>query len=292
MFDSILDGLKDMLSWVTGAIGIGNIIEIIILSVCLYYIILWFKTTRAWTLLKGLLVILAVMLLATIFNMQVITAILNSCFSVGIIALIVLFQPEVRRALEQLGRKKLFSDIFIFGEQAKDIHFTDESMETMIDACFDMGSTKTGALIVIENRTALGDYEKTGIPLDAKITKQLLLQIFEKNTPLHDGAIIVRQNRIVSATCYLPVSQNMTISKDLGTRHRAALGVSEVSDSLTIIVSEETGLVSAAIGGEIKGKLSREQLREYMMRVQNKPVDNKNHIFGRRGKKNEEDSAK
>ncbi len=293
MFDSVLDSLNDMLSWVTGAIGFGNIIEILILSVCLYYIFIWFKSTRAWTLLKGLVIILIVLVIAAIFNMQVITAILNSMFSVGIVALIVLFQPELRRALEQLGRKKIFSDVILFGDAYKGAHFSDESMETMIEACFAMGKTKTGALIVLENRTALGDYEKTGIPLDATITRQLLLQIFEKNTPLHDGAILVRNDRIVAATCYLPVSQNMSISKDLGTRHRAALGVSEISDSLTIIVSEETGSISVAVGGDIKVDLTREQLREYMIAVQNKPDENKSHHFFGRGirRKNEKDTV-
>lgn len=288
MIDSFISFFKNAFTWVKGSIGPSNIIEIIILTVCIYYIILWFEKTKAWTLMKGIITILIVMFFASVFNLQVISAILQSAFSVGIIAIIILFQPELRRALEQLGRRRLIQNMFVFDDRRKDLHFSDESMLAIIDACYEMGEHRVGALIVMENETPLGEYEKTGIPLDAQITSQLLLQIFEKNTPLHDGAIIVRYDRIVAATCYLPVSGNMQISKSLGTRHRAGLGISEVSDSVTIIVSEETGKVSVAVGGEIVRNVTREELQRYLESVQNKPQENK-HKWGFRGRsKNEE----
>lgn len=291
MIDSLVNFFQDAFSWVKGSVAPSNVIEIIILTICIYYIVLWFKKTKAWTLMKGIVVILVVMFLASVFKLQVISAILQSCFSVGIIAIIVLFQPELRRALEQLGRKRLMQGMFVFDERRKALHFSDSSLDAIVDACFEMGACRTGALIVMENETPLGEYEKTGIPLDACITSQLLIQIFEKNTPLHDGAIIVRYDRIVAATCYLPVSGNMQISKSLGTRHRAGLGISEVSDSVTIIVSEETGKVSLAIGGEIIRGVTRDTLREQLVKIQNKPQDNKRR-WGLRGRsKDEEDIA-
>lgn len=291
MIDSIASFFQTAGSWVRGSVSLSNLIEIIILSVCIYYIILWFKKTKAWTLMKGIIIILMVMLLAAVLELKVISAILQSCFSVGIIAIIILFQPELRRALEQLGRRRLIQSMFSFDDHRKDLHFSDESLDAIIEACYEMGASCTGALIVMENETPLGEYEKTGIPLDANITSQLLIQIFEKNTPLHDGAIIIRFDRIVAATCYLPVSGNMQISKSLGTRHRAGLGISEVSDSVTIIVSEETGKVSLAIGGEIIRGVTKEKLRQELMKIQNKPQDTRKK-WGFKGRsKNEKDTA-
>lgn len=292
MIDSLVNFFRGAFSWVKGSISLSNIIEVIILAVCIYYIILWFKKTKAWTLMKGIIIILMVMLFASVFELKVISAILQSCFSVGIIAIIILFQPELRRALEQLGRKRLIQNIFSFDDKRKSLHFSDESLDAIIEACFEMGASRTGALIVMENETRLDEYEKTGIPLDACITSQLLIQIFEKNTPLHDGAIIIRYDRIVAATCYLPVSGNMQISKSLGTRHRAGLGISEVSDSVTIIVSEETGKVSLAIGSEIIRGVTRETLREQLVKIQNKPQETKKKwgFIGRSS--NEKDTVK
>ncbi len=292
MIDSLSDFFDSALSWIKGSIALTNVIEIAILTVCIYYIILWFKRTKAWTLMKGIIIILVIMFFASVFNLVVISAILQSCFSVGVIAIIVIFQPELRRALEQLGRKRLIQGMFFFGDRRRELHFSDESLEAIVEASFEMGEHRTGALIVIENQTPLGEYEKTGIPLDAQITSQLLIQIFEKNTPLHDGAIIIRYDRIVAATCYLPVSANMQISKSLGTRHRAALGISEVSDSLTIIISEETGRVSVAIGGEIIKCETKEDLSGYLGQVQNKPQEIKNRWSFLKGRgKNEEDTS-
>ena len=175
--------------------------------------------------------------------------------------------------MEQIGEKKIMSVILPFdtGKEVQE-RFTDRTVNELIKACFDMGEVKTGALIVIEQNILLTEYERTGINVDAALSSQLLINIFEHNTPLHDGAVIVRGNRIVAATCYLPLSDNMELSKQLGTRHRAGVGISEVSDSLTIIVSEETGKVSVAQGGRLESNVNSARLREMLEIAQNKKV--------------------
>ena len=228
-----------------------DIVEIIIISFLVYQILAWIRNTRTWALLRGVLVILGFLMVAAIFNMTTIIWIAGKIFSVAAIAIVVILQPELRRALEQLGQKNIFSSLLPF-ETAKvpEGRFSDKTRNE-IKACYEMGKVRTGALIVIEQNTTLAEYERTGIEVDGIVTSQLLINIFEHNTPLHDGAIIVRGDRIVSATCYLPLSDNMELSKELGTRHRAAVGISEVSDSMTIVVSEETGAVSLAVEGTL-----------------------------------------
>ena len=180
-------------------------------------------------------------------------------------------QPEIRKALENLGQKNFLTSFFTFdfskGEIAK---FTDKTINELVKACYEMGKVKTGALIVIEDEIVLSEYERTGIAVDGILTSQLLINIFEKNTPLHDGAVIVRGDRVVSATCYLPLTDSLSISKDLGTRHRAAVGISEVSDSLTIVVSEETGKVSIAMGGELYRNVDAEFLKNKLSFIQHR----------------------
>ena len=216
----------------------NDIFEIIILSFLIYHILVWIKRTKAWSLLKGGIVCILFIGLVYILNLQTISWILSNLYNVGIIAIVIIFQPELRRALEQLGNNKIMSDFTLLSD-SKDggNRFTDDIINDIVEATFQLGKAKTGALIVIEQKISLIEYIKTGIPLDAQITIPLLIQIFEHNTPLHDGAVIIRKGRIVSATCYLPLSDNMGISKALGTRHRAGLGISEVSDSITIIAS-------------------------------------------------------
>lgn len=246
-----------------------DIIEIIIIAVLFYYMLVWIKQTRAWTLLKGLMVIMAFVLLAVIFQMNTIIWIARNTLSVLLIALVVMFQPELRKALESLGRKNVFASLFSFdfskGEQVK---FSDRTITEIVKACYEMAKVKTGALIVVEDEILLCEYESTGIPVDGILTSQLLINIFEKNTPLHDGAVIVRGDRVVSATCYLPLTDSLTISKDLGTRHRAAIGISEVTDSLTIVVSEETGRVSIALEGELYRNVDAEFLKNKLAYLQ------------------------
>ena len=212
----------------------SDVVEILILAFFLYHIILWMKNSRAWTLLKGILVILLFALIASIFNFTTILWIAGKSINVALIAIVVIFQPELRKALEQLGNKKYLSGLLPFDDQRERAErFSEKTVNEIIKASYEMAKKKTGALIVIEQNINLEDYIKTGIAVDAYVTNQLLINIFEHNTPLHDGAVIIRGNRIVSATCYLPLSDNMELSKELGTRHRAGVGISEVSDSLT-----------------------------------------------------------
>ncbi len=240
-------------------VTITDLIEIIIIAIMIYYIMDWFKKTRAWTLVKGILILLFFTGLAMVFQFNTILWIFRNTISVGVIAVIIIFQPEFRRALEQLGRKRFFSSFLSSEEDSRSKKVDKRVLTEITKAVFSMAEVKTGALIVLEQEVRLGDYERTGIAIDAEVTSQLLINIFEHNTPLHDGAVLIRDNRIVSATCYLPLSDNLDISKALGTRHRAAIGVSEVSDSITIIVSEETGAVSIAYNGEIIRNLSQDK---------------------------------
>ena len=250
-------------------IGIIDIIQIALIAFFVYQFMVWIKYTHAYTLLKGILVVLLFILIAYIFKMNTILWIFSNLASTLIVGVIVIFQPELRKVLEQLGQKRIMASLIPFdaGKEVKE-RFTDKTISELVKACFDMGEVKTGALIVIEQNELLTDYIRTGINLDAILTSQLLINIFEHNTPLHDGAVIVRENRIVAATCYLPLSDNMNISKDLGTRHRAALGMSEVSDALIVVVSEETGAVSVAQGGQLYRAVDEEQLRKMLMDIQ------------------------
>ena len=189
---------------------------------------------------------------------------------------IVVFQPELRKALEDLGRKSIFSFLSSLGfGKGMSKRFEDKTVSDLVMASFEMAAVKTGALIVIENEVRLDECERTGIVLDSVLSRQLLINIFEKNTPLHDGAVIVRGDRVVAATCYLPLSENTQLSKELGTRHRAAIGMSEVCDAFVIVVSEETGQVSVAQGGKLKRNLTDEQLLE-MLRYMQHPEDEDN----------------
>ena len=246
----------------------------------------WFKKSRAWTLFKGIAVLALCWLVAAVFDLNTILWIFRNTISVGIIAIIIIFQPELRRALEQLGKQNFIATLFDSSSSEKRERFTAKTMNELIKAAFEMSKNKTGALIVIEQNVALGDYERTGIPIDAVVSSQLLVNIFEHNTPLHDGAVIMRNNRIVAATCYLPLSDSLEINKELGTRHRAGIGISEVSDSMTIIVSEETGDVSVAVGGELFRGLDADNLRKKLSYIQNKSLDVKRFRLWK-GKKNE-----
>lgn len=240
----------------------NDVIDILLVSVLIYQIIKWIKTTRAWVLLKGILLLLCIELGAYLLQLHTITWILANTMSVGITAVLIVFQPELRNALEQLGRKNWVSGIFYTESNQVDEGYTARTLQEISRSAIEMGKVKTGALIVLEKEVMLGEYERTGIPIDAKVSSQLLINIFEKNTPLHDGAVIIRNNRVVSATCYLPLSDSVEIGKELGTRHRAAVGISEVSDSITVIVSEETGAISIAKEGKILHDLDPQKLRD------------------------------
>lgn len=269
-----LEIAETYLSRISG-IRIADIVEIIILSFLLYHILVWVKNTRAWSLLKGVLVIAVFVLLAEYFEMTTILWIVQNLFSVAVMAIVVILQPELRKAVEELGRKNIISSIMPFeiGKKPGEGRFSDRTINEIVKACVEMGKVKTGALIVVQQDQPLDEYERTGIEVDGIVTSQLLINIFEKNTPLHDGAVIVRGNRVTSATCYLPLSDNMALSKDLGTRHRAGVGISEATDSMTVIVSEETGKISVAYGGNLDRNLSGDALKEKLKAIQNKPEE-------------------
>lgn len=252
---------------------ITDAIEIVFIAVLIYYIMDWFKKTRAWTLIKGILILLVFMGIAALLEFNTLIWIFKNTISVGVIAIIVIFQPEFRRALEQLGRKRFISSLFDSSDSNVGRRIDKKVLNEITKAVYAMAEVKTGALIVLEQEVKLGDYERTGINIDAEITSQLLINIFEHNTPLHDGAVLIRNNRIVSATCYLPLSDNLDVNKAYGTRHRAALGISEVSDSITIVVSEETGAVSLAHDGVLYRGLSREKFVENIEKLgKNEPI--------------------
>lgn len=256
-------GLPDFtLSWV-------DVVEILIISFLFYHILLWIKSTRAWNLFKGILVILLFVLVAALFQMNTILWLAENTLNVGLIALVVIFQPELRKALENLGGTNILGRLFSINKTEQN-KFSDRTVEELIRACYAMGKVKTGALIVVEDEILLNEYVRTGIDVDAILSSQLLINIFEKNTPLHDGAVIVRGDRVISATCYLPLSDSLSLSKELGTRHRAAVGISEVSDSLTIVVSEETGRVSVAMRSQIYHDVDAEFLRDKLQYLQNR----------------------
>lgn len=254
------DGARSWLSFLP-RISISSLAEIIILGILVYYALLWFKSTRAWYLLRGIAMILIFVLLAALFHFDTILWLMERTGSIAVMALVIIFQPEMRKALEQLGSKNLISEWFSFDDGKENTGFTDRTVNEIVKATFEMAKVKTGALIVIERNMPLKEIERTGIEINGVVSSQLLINIFEHNTPLHDGAVIVRGNRVAAATCYLPLSDNMEISKDLGTRHRAAVGISEVTDSITVVVSEETGRVSLVESGSLRHIPDAETLR-------------------------------
>ncbi len=246
-------------------IGLIDVVQVLLIAVVVYYFILWIKQTRAYTLFKGMILIVLIVMIAALTGMETILWIFRNISTVVLVALVVIFQPELRKMLEQLGEKNTLSMLGMLNREKEGIErLGEQSVEEIIRACYEMGAVKTGALIVLERDIVLSEYEKTGIEIDAKISSQLLINIFEHNTPLHDGAVLVRNDRIQAATCYLPLSDNLSLNKNLGTRHRAAVGISEVSDALTIIVSEETGNVSYAQKGRINTGVTQTELKEQL----------------------------
>lgn len=266
-FDKAFNLIKDI-SIYRFKMDFGDILEILIIALIVYYVLVWMKNTRAWALLKGIFVICIFLLFAYFMEMNTILWMAQNVLGFAVTALIVVLQPELRKALEELGKKNLISNMLPFDtSKGREELFSDKTINEIVKACVEMGKVKTGALIVIEQKESLKDYERTGIDVDGIVTSQLLINIFEHNTPLHDGAVLIRGNRIVSATCYLPLSDNLGLSKELGTRHRAGVGISEVTDSLTVIVSEETGKISVAYEGELSRNLDADELRSRLQKI-------------------------
>ncbi|MCM1540443.1 MAG: diadenylate cyclase CdaA [Blautia sp.] len=245
--------------------SLGDILEILIVAFLLYYVLVWMKNTRAWLLMRGLIMICVFLVVAYLLDMSTIMWMARNILGFAVTAIIVVMQPELRHALEELGKKAFLPT----GGSRDQGNFTEKTINEITKACVEMGKVKTGALIVIEQKETLKDYERTGIEVDGLVTSQLLINIFEHNTPLHDGAAIIRGNRVTSATCYLPLSDNLSLSKELGTRHRAGVGISEVTDSLTVIVSEETGKISVACEGKLERGLDGSALKNRLEKLLN-----------------------
>jgi diadenylate cyclase len=271
----MMDYLKEFFSGMLEPIKMVKIeimdcVEILIIAILIYNIIKWMKNTRAWVLMKGVVVLFVFYMIAALLNFDVILWIFQNGIAVSITAAIILFQPELRKALEQLGKRNIGLVTPLFGNNQAEEKFSEETINGIIKATFDMAKVKTGALMIIEGEQRLDDIEATGIMIDAKISSELIINIFEHNTPLHDGAVVIRGNRITAATCYLPLTDSMKISKELGTRHRAAVGISEITDSFTIVVSEQTGAVSVAQNGELSRRVTREFLYDRLKEIQNR----------------------
>lgn len=255
-------GKLNLSNIVIPSIRITDIIDIILVAIIIYIVIHWVKETRAWTLFRGLIVIVLVSVLSYYLHFYTLTWIIEKTLSVGIIAVIIIFQPELRKALEQIGTGSITSVTGLLQYTSENGVLTSSSADEILIACAKMSSVKTGALIVIERTVPMTDItNNSGVVIDAAVSNQLLINIFEDKTPLHDGAVIIRNNRIASASCILPVTKN-EIGQELGTRHRAAVGGSEVSDSLIIVVSEETGKISVASSGKLKKGINETELKK------------------------------
>ena len=248
-------------------INLFDFIEILIIALCIYYIIKSVRNTRMWVVAKGILLLGIGYLIAYIFSFNAILTIFQTVAIALAAAIVIVFQPEIRKFLENIGSKTNFLPHKNKNKYIKN-KITDETIEQIASTCKTLSKTKTGALIVIEKDIPLNEYIQTGIPLNSDTSSQLLINIFEKNTPLHDGAVIMRENKIIAATCYLPLSENEKISKRFGTRHRAALGISEATDALVVVVSEETGGISVVQNGDIKTRLSEGTLKEELQNFQ------------------------
>lgn len=234
---------------------IKDIIDVGIVAFIIYKMMELVRGTRAVQLLKGIFVLVATWAISTWLNLYTLKWLMNQMFTFGIVTVLIIFQPELRRVLEQLGRGKLFSR-----SSSLDSTGLSEQIDEIIRAVRSMSKRKVGALIVFERKTGVTEMIESGIALESKISSELLMNIFTPNSPLHDGAVIIRGNQIMAAGCYLPLSENPFISKELGTRHRAGIGVSEVSDAISLIVSEETGQVSLSINGMIVRDINEESL--------------------------------
>jgi len=235
-------------------------VDIALVWYVIYKLIMIIRSTKAIQLLKGIFVVVIVWVLSIVLNLHTIQWLTNQAILWGFLVIIILFQPELRRALEQLGRGSIFTRSGRSEEEK-----VDKVIDSIVTSAEYMGKRRIGALITIEQETGIDDYAETGTLIGGILTSQLLTNIFTPNTPLHDGAVIIRQDKIIAAACYLPLSESAFISKELGTRHRAAIGVSEVTDALTIIVSEETGAISCTKMGELLRDLDSDQLREFLV---------------------------
>lgn len=240
----------------------SSILDIAVVSYIFYKGYMLIKETRAEQLLKGILLLVALIPISSLLQLNMLYWILSNTITIGVIAIMIIFQPEIRRALEHLGRSA-FSDRHIMEDDA----IMDKVITEIVNAVENLSATRTGALIIIEQTTGLGEIIGTGTKIDAIVSSALLENIFVVNTPLHDGATVIRNDRIVASGCFLPLTNNNDISKSLGTRHRAALGISENSDGLIIVVSEETGTISLAVNGKLTRRYDKDRLKDILIRI-------------------------
>ena len=246
-------------------IRIQDYIDILVVAFCIYQGIKLVKETRAVQLIKGILILVIALQLSSSFGLHMVNYILINTMQVGVIAIIIVFQPELRRALEQMGRSK-FSTLFT-GVDVNSPEMLQKTAQSICDAAQSMSKNRVGALIVWERKTKIGDIIRTGVDLEAAVSPELLVNMFVPNTPLHDGAVVIRENRIAAAACFLPLTQKQDLSIELGTRHRAALGISEVSDAAVVVVSEETGKISLALDGSLTRNLTVESLKKALVKI-------------------------
>ncbi len=243
-----------------------DIIDVVIVGYIIYKGIKLISETRAEQLIKGIVILVVVTQLSEWLQLNTISFILKNTMQVGVVALLVVFQPELRRALEQMGRSR-FGNIFNFDEIADTDDTITNTIDEIIRAVETLADNRIGALVIVERDTKIGDIIRTGVTLDSLVSAELLVNIFVPNTPLHDGAVIVRGGKIMAAACFLPLTENPYLSKELGTRHRAALGISENSDSVAIVVSEETGKISVALDGDLTRNLTVETLKKALIKT-------------------------
>lgn len=243
-------------------ISISSILDIIVVAYIFYKVYALIKETRAEQLLKGIILMIMLIPISYILKLEMLNFILNKTLTIGLLSVVIIFQPEIRRVLEHIGRSAFEELHKIQDEEKRNI-----TVNEIVNAVVNLAETKTGALIVIEQSTRLGDILNSGTILDANVTSNLLENIFVVNTPLHDGATIIRKDKILASGCVLPLTNNNTISKKLGTRHRAAIGLSEISDAIILIVSEETGIVSLAINGRLTRNYDKEKLRIILLKM-------------------------
>lgn len=265
---------------------ISDVVDILIVTFIIYKCLKFIRDTRTVQLLKGIVVLIVTMQASYFLNLHTVYYILSNAMQLGFIAILIVFQPELRRALEQLGRTSM-GEWFNFDDPKKDAAKTNEVISEIVKSCTSMSKSKIGALIVIERDTKIGDIIGTGINLHADVTSELLINIFIPKTPLHDGALVIRNNIIEAASCFLPLSQNPNLSKELGTRHRAGLGMSEESDAVVVIVSEETGRISLALQGELFVNLTADALSAKLKKLlidTNKDTKAKRNLFNRKEK--------
>lgn len=258
----LLVGVFEGLLGILKSINIWNVMDILVVTFIFYKGYQLIRETRAFQLFKGIILIILLIPLSDWLHLTVLNWILNRTIAIGLIAAIIIFQPEIRRALEQLGNNT-FKDMHIF----EDDKIMEDVITQIVTAVENLAASKTGALIVIQHTTALGEIINTGTKLDAIISSAILENIFVVNTPLHDGATIIINDRIVAAGCFLPLTDNRELNKSLGTRHRAALGISENSDALIIVVSEETGVISLAVNGKLTRNYDKTKLKNILIRI-------------------------